>query len=417
MYMEKRLRELLRRAGKAPYYRSLSRGTANSSVHQFEKMPLSNKALFDSKKIDDSLAVPKNRLSHYYFSAGTTGNPKMIPFTNREWIKRSAYRKELYELIGLNKNSRVAILLPFGPWVAGPSAQEALSQLGCVVFPIGALNSKEEIQGLFSIIKKHSIDTIITFPSFLQNFIAHYDGSRKNKIALKNIITSGEYIPATLRNKVKKLFGAETYSSYATSESFIGIECSALDGFHYDPKEILVEIVDPHTHAPTNETGLVVITVLSSEAVPIVRYNLDDLCIVQGSRCSCGSRLPRILWQGRTQETFVVAGAVNVYSYQIHDALSKSKIPINKCVIEITDNGTGKDTLMFDLYTTTQSNTWPAGIKKSLKVLLGNMSMDFNDVVLYKLVKIKVNLHQDENIEKNLKKRRVSIHDKREYVR
>ena len=344
-----------------------------------------------------------------------TNNPKMIPFTARDWIIRASYRKKCYEFIGINKKNKVAILLPFGPWIAGPLAQSALIQLGCTVFPIGLLSEENEINGLFSIVQKHNIDTIVSTPSFMQNMLKLYS-LQKNKINFKKIIVSGEHISNTLRKKISQAFKAKVYSSYATSESFIGIECSEHDGFHYDPKELNIEIVDKNTYLPTKNTGLILISVLNSEAVPLLRYCLCDMGTIKHTKCSCGSCLPKVILKGREQETFVVAGAVNVYSYQIRNFLSMINLPINRCQIEIFDNEFGKDLVVFNLYTNV---TLKPGnnIKKNIKKLLDNISMDFNDVIFYKIVSTKINIKQEKYLGGNIKSKPIEIIDKRKYAR
>ncbi|MFZ3074485.1 MAG: AMP-binding protein [Minisyncoccales bacterium] len=414
--MNKKLIKLVCVANKTPYYRKLWGNIENISDFPFEKLHLSDKKLFDSKNIKKSLAVEENQISHCYFSAGTTGHPKMIPFTEKEWRDRSFYRKRCYELAGINKKSRVAVLLPFGPWIAGPSAQSALMDLGCTVFPMGLMSDENEINGLFSIISRHNIDTIVTAPSFLQMFLGLHNKCG-DKICIKKIITSGEFISIALREKIYKSFGAEVYSSYAASESFIGIECYNHDGFHYDPKYLLVETLNQNTYLPDKNTGLIVITALTSEAVPLLRYSTSDLGVIDYSPCVCGSNWPKIIWRGRAQETFVVAGAVNVYSYQIRNALSKSRVSITRCEIEIVDNGAGRDHIIFSLFTSDIISMRLNVIKREIKQLIDNMSMDFNDGICYKIVSTEINLKHENIVDKNIKTKPIKINDHREYTR
>ena len=398
--MENKIRKLLQKAVKTPYYSNLWGKVSGDLFLKFNTLPLADKTLFSPKDIKCSLAVDSKKISQYYFSSGTTGDPKIFPLTNQDWKKRTKYRKKCYELIGITKKNKVIVMLPFGPWVAGPLAQAALMELRCTVFPVGDLNEEEEIKGLFQIIKRSDINVIITAPSFLERFLEVYKKAGQD-FSIEKIITSGEYISKELKKEVASLLGAKTYSSYATSEAFIGIECENENGFHYDPKEVKIEIVDKKGNQ--KESGII-ITVISSDAVPIVRYKIDDIGVIENETCSCGIRWPRIKWEGRIGGVFVVAGAVNVGPKQIYSAISQSGLLISGCGIEITDNKIkGGDLIKFTFFTSVSTEYWPQNIHKKLKKLLENMSIDFKDVTHHKLVRIKVDVLFDEKSKRRVK--------------
>jgi len=412
--MSSQLSILLDRARSVPYYNIL---WGKSNYANFAEYPLADKKLFVPNNLSSSLAVPEKNISYYYFSAGSTGNPKMIPFTAKEWAGRVRYRGECYKKAGVTKNDRVAILLSFGPWIAGPSAQDALLQLGCTVFPIGQLSEDEEIVGLFSIFERHKINILVTAPSLAQRF-AYVYAKRKGKhtVKLDKIITSGEFITDTLKKQLQQLFGAETFSSYASSESFIGIECRQHNGFHYNPDEVFIETLDDKNR-PKDEGGNIIISVLGSSAIPIVRYPMGDLGAVDITPCSCGNSWPKILWKGRTHEAFSVAGQVSIRSYQLKDAFARSGILVTRCEIELLEREAGKDLVVFNLYTINQLNSVELEEKeKALENLLKHSSMDFNDVIHQNIVKLKVILRSDLGPRVS-PKTKIKVCDKREHVR
>ncbi len=281
---------------------------------------------------------------------------------------------------------------------------------------MGLLNSDQEMKGLLSIIRKHKINIIVSTPSFVQNLL-DVNNKENSKAMLDKIITSGEFIPNPLKQLIERSFNAKVYSSYATSESFIGIECFQCNGFHFDRKNIIVEILDEKTNLPTNDSENIVITSLDSEAIPLIRYCLNDIGIVDYSKCSCRSSLPRVIWKGRTPETFVVAGGVNVYSYQIHNALSKSGVYVGRCEIDILDNGPGKDLVVFNIYTDGKNIKRSKTISKKISSLLNSMSIDFSDVICCKTVNTITKIKLDKNPRTSVKKSAIIINDKRKYAR
>lgn len=323
------------------------------------------------------MSVDFKDISFYFFSSGSTGRPKAIPFTKKEWVDRAKYRKECYKLIGLNSSSRVVILLPFGPWVAGPSVQSALEQLKCTYFPIGLLKDKREVLGLFSIVKEHKIDTIISTPSFIEYIIEVYRSSKNNcKISISLIITSGEYLSNKLRREVKVIFGARVVSTYAASELFVGVECEYTNCYHYNPDVIDVSLSENNK----KEKGLLLFTNKKSKAIHLQNYPLGDLGYIEEGECSCRTRWPKVCLKGRTKGTFSVAGGVNVDQSQIIEALSAVAIPITECKILLETKCYGIDKVTFEL-TIGKEFTINKQDQNQIWEALSELSLDFNDVV------------------------------------
>jgi len=415
--MSTTLTSFLQQAYIVPYYQVLwGKNKKLILEKELQNLPISGKELFNTEHLPDSCAVSEHDISYYFFSSGTCNQPHMIPVTAKEWEKRAQYRAERYQDCGVKPGDRVAILLPFGPWIAGPAVQAAIMKIGCTSFPIGLLNSKQEISGLVSIIEKHNIDTLITTPSLIENFIEVQKQAAQPVKSLKRIITSGEYLPTTLREQVNKLFGAKIYSSYGSSEGFIGIECDHANGFHFDPEKIIIETLNEKTLKPTPKTGIISITALESEAVPLVRYALGDLGSIDQSPCPCGSKLPRVMWKGRVNKNFVVAGAVNIYPYQIYEALAKAGVLINQCKIEITNISAGQDKLVFNIYTPqqTKNNTQLLNL---INQHIGNMSIDFNDALSCKIVSTEIILKHKNFCTIGAKRKMLQIYDRRLYQR
>jgi phenylacetate-CoA ligase len=351
--------------------------------------------------------VSNPKTSYYYFSGGTTGKPKVIPFTENEWKKRSVYRAQCYANIGMTRKNKVVILLPFGPWVAGPSAQEAMSELGCTFFPIGLLKEKDEFLGLIDIIKNHGIDTIISMPSTIEILLNTYEsGDNNSKLPLSTIITSGEYLSDSLRDRVNKNFNAKCISSYASSEFFIGVECLRNKNcYHFDP-EILNVTVNAQELYFTHKIA---------EANQIKNYSLGDYGTINTEKCSCGMHFPKICLRGRKSGTFVVAGGVNVTSHQIINAIKSTDLSIASCIITITNISDGIDGINFRLFS--KKNYHDS--EKTLNLLtarLKNLSIDFNDVVNCGQVDLSVELEKQSG-EAPSSKFNIKVNDLRIYER
>ena len=356
---------------KTPYYR-------NRIKKKGLKVFSSEKDLFDNSNIRDFINDSKSRVSFFYFSGGVTGSPKKIPLSKKEPYERSKYRASCYKKIGLKKNNKVAILLPFGPWVAGPSALEAVKMIGCTVFPLGLLKDEHEIIALFSIIKKHNIDTIITIPSFMERFLSLLQ-KNKTDLKLEKIITSGEFLVNSLKEMIYKITGAESFSTYASSEFFVGYQCKFSSGYHYDPNYIKINV---------NKNNKLFFTLYDSEIVPIYKYPLGDLGHIEKIDCKCGDKLPQVFLDGREKNIFILSGGVNVFPYQIIKAIRTIKTPIKECRIIIFNNSPGQDKIVFDIGTNEKINKI---LLKKISENLRDMSLDFSDICAQEIVKFKVN--------------------------
>lgn len=318
------------------------------------------------------------KADYLFFSGGTISNPKVLPFNKIEWKKKNKYRAECYKLCGVEKGDKVAIMLPFGPWIAGPSAQCAMEELDAKIFPLGVVDSDEELVPLLNIIVQNKIKILITTPSFL-SFIIRV--AKKHHLCLKidKVFTSGEITSNHLRNTAKEIIGATIYSCYASSEGFIGIECEEHEGYHFDPMHVNLEIYDDGQSKNT-----LLLTVKDSVLVPIIKYKIGDLGAIHNN-CRCGSKWPRVVLLGRSENGFLINGAVNVFPYQIKDALFSIGLDFIECEVIISKLEDDVDLVNFIVRTSNNSAKINIDI---IEEALRKISIDFSDTIHHGLIKI-----------------------------
>jgi len=282
--------------------------------------------------------------------------------------------------------------------VAGPSVYEALKKINCTIFPIGLLKDENEIVSLFSIIKKHKIDTLITIPSFMDSLLFFQDKNNV-KVSLKRVVTSGEFLSDNLRDRILKKINAHSYSTYASSETFIGYKCEYAEGYHYDKEHVAISVKE----------NKLLFTVYDSDLVPIYKYYLGDNGYLDNSQCSCGSKLPRVFLTGRDKNIFNLSGAVTVYPFQIKECLDKTNLKIKECNLTISDSKPGIDKIIFNV------GLEKIASEKDLDYLekeLENLSLDFSDVYNQKLVDIEIKQFISEHLGNKMI---LNVFDEREY--
>lgn len=398
------------------YYKKAWKGITIDTISDFKKLPFCDHSMLQGKKSKNFLAVSPEKVQQIYCSGGTSGNPKVFYFSQKDWINTIAYRARCGQCRGIRSEDIVGIVLPYGIWTAGQSSQAAHERLHSLVIPAGIF--WKGMQNTFDILKKLSATVMITTPSIALIMAKKlesegYDVSDNN---LRLIGTTGEDVLPGLRKEIEDRWGAQVSAMYAATEAVFGVECKYHDGYHIWADDLLIEVVD-NQGAPVKEgqKGTLVITKLFGEAIPLIRYKLEDIVSFSWKKCKCGLEYPRIWFEGRGENNFVLASGVNVEAYQIKDVISRLNFPVLRYKVELTEGHYGEDIVTFFLETqhTSKSNTSKA------KKEFSSLSIDFDDAVKGGFVKYDVKLVNSGSFESTeyTKKQHGIVVDKRRFYR
>ncbi|MFT5700079.1 MAG: phenylacetate-CoA ligase [Desulforhopalus sp.] len=251
------------------------------------------------------------------YTSGSTGKPKRYSFTANDLAATSEFfLRGMASLI--SKEDRVLVLMPF----------ETEASVGELL--IGALSGGGiHTQGLWPPPKSAATARLIT-----KEQITSVVGLPQHLLALSEAVTLGQlgsmllcsdYAPDSLRQRIEKNCGCETFLHYGATESGLGgaVECGAHAGLHIRESDLLIEIVDPDTgkQLPDGDMGEVVLTTLGREAMPLIRYRTGDIASLDRTTCSCGGVTARICniygrLHGRT-----LADGSPLYSQSLDDIL------------------------------------------------------------------------------------------------
>ncbi len=271
------------------------------------------------------LAVPESEVVRIHASSGTTGKRKILAYTQKDiddWIHFFA---RCYEMAGLTKADRVQIAVGYGIWTAGAGFQMGCEKFGAMAVPVGPGNVDMQCQFLVDL-----KSTVMCCTASMALLMVEEIQRRnlKNEIALKKIIFGSERSSPAMRQRIGDLMGLEgMFDIPGMTELYgpgTGLECTQHEGIHYWADYYILEILNPDTLQPVaaGEIGEMVVTTLSKEASPLIRYRTRDLTRLISHPCSCGNVLPmhdRIL--GRSDDMFIFR-AVNIYPGQIDEILS-----------------------------------------------------------------------------------------------
>ncbi|GAB7023680.1 phenylacetate--CoA ligase family protein [Salidesulfovibrio brasiliensis] len=270
------------------------------------------------------LSVPESDVVRIHGSSGTTGKRKILSYTQKDIDTWKDMFARCYELAGLTVEDRVQVCVGYGLWTAGAGFQLGCERFGAMTIPVGPGMLEIQLQILEDL--KPTCLCSTASMALLMGEEVQKNGLLE-RIALKKAIFGGEAHSQKMRKQFEDALGLEdSFDITGMTELYgpgTGLDCQAHDGVHYWADIFILEILDPHTLKPVapGEVGEMVVTTLSKEASPLIRYRTRDLTRLLPGQCACGVTMPRhdrIL--GRSDDMFIFRG-VNIYPGQIAEVL------------------------------------------------------------------------------------------------
>jgi phenylacetate-CoA ligase len=319
--------------------------------------------------------APRSEWRELHPSSGTTGNPVNTIWSERDVNSITEVTARMMWGFGVRPGDIIQNGFSYGLWVAGMSAHYAARKLGCFVIPVGAQLSKRQIEYF----KNPGSDVLLCTPSFALHIAEKMseEGISPNEIPLRIGAFGGEggtENPST-RSRLEAGLGIDAYDFYGLAEigPTFAAECTEKAGLHWAEDHYLIEIINPETMDPCveGEIGVLVISHLTREATPMVRYWTNDLAKMVVEPCRCGrthARSPGGIL-GRADDLVVYKGA-KFYPSQVEKVIRGFDCLSNEFRIELTyDEKRGVDvcTVIVEKVTEIDENVFIPQLKKALK--------------------------------------------------
>jgi len=328
----------IRQARNSNFYSGLKIDRINS-LEAIQDLPLTTKEDLRNQFPYGFLAVDQERVIRLHSSSGTTGNPTVV-FHTQEDINRwqNLIARSMYT-VGVRKNDVFQNIMGYGLFTGGIGFHYGAELLGVMTIPIGPGNSKRQIWFL-----KHLRTSVVhILPSYalrLYTFFDELNIDPKKDLNLKTALIGAEPHSSEIRKKIEELYGIKAYNSYGLSEMCgpgVAFECTQQAGLHVWEDHFYPEIIDPDSMQvlPEGEEGELVLTTLSREAMPIIRYRTRDLTSLIPGNCPCGRthrRISRI--KGRNDDMLIING-VNIFPIQIERTVMAIQEIGNNYLIEV----------------------------------------------------------------------------------
>lgn len=332
-FLNQALRKLLDRVGRhSPFYQKKFKECGFnpqdfSGMVDLEQLPFTSKEELREAYPLGLQAVPDRDVVRIHSSSGTTGKPVIIPYTKKDVYDWSVMFARCFAFAGVTREDRVQITPGYGLWTAGIGFQAGVERLGAMAIPMGPGNTEKQIQMMLDL-KSTVLCSTSSYALLLAEEI--HKRNLRDRIHLKIGIMGSERWGEKMRERIENELGVESFDIYGLTEIYgpgIGIDCRFHQGIHYWADHLYFEIIDPVTgrNLPDGELGELVITTLSKEGAPVIRYRTRDLTRIIPGTCPCGSVYPRIdRILGRSDDMIKIKG-VNIYPGQIEDVLKEIK--------------------------------------------------------------------------------------------
>lgn len=295
------------------------------SIDDISRLPFTDKNDLRNNYPFNMFAVPREQVLEIHASSGTTGNPTVVGYTANDIKLWSTVMARSIACAGGKPGDIIQNAYGYGLFTGGLGVHYGALELGCSIVPTSSGVTKRQIK----LLQDFGARLLTCTPSY-SLFIAEEAaamGIDVKKLPLAIGIFGAEPWTGNMRQEIENVWGIKAMDIYGLSEIIgpgVAQECEAQNGLHIWADVFYPEILNPNTLQPAKEgeDGELVITTLTKEAMPLIRYRTRDITSITYEECSvCGRTLPRIAKiKGRTDDMLIIRG-VNVYPSQIEAAL------------------------------------------------------------------------------------------------
>ena len=294
------------------------------SLEDLRRLPFTLKADLREHYPFGMLARPREALARLHASSGTTGKPTVVAYTTRDLGTWAGLMARSLACAGARPGDLVHNAYGYGLFTGGLGAHYGAERLGATVVPVSGGGTERQV----ALLQDFGARVLCATPSYALNIaeVAEREGIDLRAGSLEIGVFGAEPWSEAMRAQIEARLGLRAVDVYGLSEIMgpgVAVECEAQEGLHGWEDHFLFEVIDPDTGKPLPDgaAGELVITTLTKQALPMIRYRTRDITRLARERCGCGRthlRIRRIT--GRNDDMLIIRG-VNVYPSQIEAVL------------------------------------------------------------------------------------------------
>ena len=267
---------------------------------------------------------PMKDIVRIHASSGTTGKPTVVGYTKNDLEVWSDCVARLCSSVGVSDDDIIQISFGYGLFTGALGLHYGLEKLGATVIPASSGNTQKQVM----LLKDFGVTGIVATPSYglYMSEVARELGISNDELRLKHGLFGSEGCTPEMRMQIEKGFNLFASDNYGMSELMgpgVSGECHLRQGMHINEDHFIPEIIDSKTEdvLERGATGELVITTITKEGIPMLRYRTKDISKLNYDVCECGRTFVRMdKIKGRSDDMLKIRG-VNVFPSQIESVL------------------------------------------------------------------------------------------------
>lgn len=295
-----------------------------ASLADISLLPFTDKTALRDTYPFGMFAVPIEQVVRLHSSSGTTGTPIVVGYTRGDLDTWTECTARVAAAAGVTPQDRVQMAFLYGMFTGGWGMHYGIERIGATVIPAGSGNTERHLM----MMRDFGTTAIVGTPSYALYLaeVGERAGADFAALPLRLGLFGGEPSGERMREEIERRLHIRATDNYGLTEIMgpgVAGECECRAGLHINEDHFLAEIVDPMTGRvlPRGEEGELVLTSLTKEAFPVLRFRTHDLTVIDPGPCACGRTTARMRKvRQRTDDMLIVRG-VNVYPSQVEDVL------------------------------------------------------------------------------------------------
>ena len=294
------------------------------SAKDLSQFPLTAKEDLRESYPYGMFALPLREVVRIHSSSGVTGKPTVTGYTRNDLHHWSQLTARVLTAGGVTKDDVVQITFKYGLFTGAFGLHHGAELIGASVIPMSTGNTSKQVL----IMQDYKTTALVSTPSYALRLARYVEsqGIDPKSLSLKLGLFGGEPCPESMRKEIEERLFINVTDNYGVSEVMgpgVSAECEFKKGLHIYEDHFIPEIIDPQTLQilPPGTEGELVLTTLSREAFPLIRYRTRDITSLEYSPCPCGRtlvRMKKVL--GRSDDIIIMKG-VNIFPSQVESIL------------------------------------------------------------------------------------------------
>jgi phenylacetate-CoA ligase len=302
-------------------------GIEPGDIHGIEdivKLPFTTKQDLRDNYPYGLQAAPASEIVRVHASSGTTGNPTIVGYTQKDIEIWAECVSRCLGAAGISKEDTFSVSYGYGLFTGGLGLHYGVENIGAAVVPTSTGNTEKHLR----LMRDLKITGTAATPSYMLYLAETMEkmGIKKEDLSLKAALCGAEPWTENMRQEIQNKLGLKMFNIYGLSEVLgpgVSYECECQNGSHICEDHFFPEIIDPDTLEPLpyGQQGELVFTTLTKEGMPVLRYRTRDISSLMIDECPCGRKNIKMgAIMGRSDDMLIIRG-INVFPSQVESVI------------------------------------------------------------------------------------------------